>query len=768
MVTGPVLLLLLLDLLLFGMASFYFDRSAQKRENLLLSGLFLVSGMPALIYQVVWQRALFAIYGVNSESVAVVVSAFMLGLGLGSLAGGWLSARFPRSGILMFGLAELGIALFGLSSLHIFRWAAAYTAGANLPSVVVFSLALLLVPTMLMGATLPILVEHLVRRSGHVGASVSRLYFVNTLGSAIACYLCARFLLREFGQAGSVSIAACLNAVVGATAYLYGRRPGKAPAGAEATSNFSASAAEKGSSPIRLPVAMCLAGLSGFIALGLEIAWFRVFAIASADRAPAFALLLSTFLAGVAAGAYLSEKWTEKAAPRTVAQVIGFLLLMAGGISAYLPPSVAAARAHGLPFLAPAPAFFLTAALVGSVLPLLCQLSVSADEKAGRGVSLIYVSNIFGSVAGSLGIGFVWMQHFGLRQISLQLGFLSVLSGGLILWFTRGKSRLRPVWAVALFLAALAAVPLASPRFHLLYEKLTFGRREEARTPFAQIVENRNGVIGVTREDAVFGGGVYDGYFKIDPAHDTNLILRALVLSAVHDSPKRMLMIGLASGSWGQVFANHPQVESLDVVEINPGYLQLIPKYPVVRSFLQNPKVHVYIDDGRRWLIAHPQERYDAIVCNSTYFWRDHASGLLSTEFVRLIQSHLNPGGIYYFNTTESAEAISTALHVFPHGLRVVNFMVVSDTPVQVNAERWLAVLRQYRIDGRLLFDPKDALAQRTLAAYTELANSINLPPRRLGLETADSLRKNYGNERPITDDNMGWEWALDAPIPWN
>ena len=764
MVTGPVLLLLLVDLLLFGLASFYFDRTEQKWENLLLSGLFLLSGMPALIYQVVWQRALFSIYGVNSESVAVVVSAFMLGLGLGSLTGGWLSARFPKQSILMFGMAELGIALFGLSSLHIFRWAAAYTSGANLPSVVVFSLALLLIPTMLMGATLPILVEHLVRRSGHVGASVSRLYFVNTLGSAIACYLCARFLLHEFGQSGSVSIAASLNMVVGATAYLYGRRYGKAAASAVPASL----AAKNGNSPIRLPLAMCLAGLSGFIALGFEIAWFRVFSMASADRAPAFALLLSTFLAGIAAGAYLSEKWTENAAPGTVAQIIGILLVVAGGISAYLPSLVAAARANGLPFLVPAPAFFFTAALVGSVLPLLCQLSVSADERAGRGVSLVYVSNILGSVAGSLGIGFIWMHYFGLRQISLQLGFLSVIAGGLILFFTRRGSNLRPILALSLFVLALAAVPMASGRFTLLYEKLTFGRREEARTAFARIVENRNGVIGVTRDDAVFGGGVYDGYFKIDPIHDSNLILRALFLSAVHDAPKRMLMIGLASGSWGQVFANHPQVESLDVVEINPGYLQLIPQYPVVRSFLQNPKVHMYVDDGRRWLSAHPKESYDAIVCNSTYFWRDHAYGLLSIEFLTQIKGHLNPGGIYYFNTTESAEAISTALHVFPYGLRVVNFMVVSDSPIQVNADRWFGILRQYRIDGRLLFGPNDPLAQKVLVQYAQIANSIYLPPKQLGLQGTDSLRKNYGDERPITDNNMGWEWALDAPIPWN
>jgi predicted membrane-bound spermidine synthase len=764
MSTAPVLLLLLIDLLLFIAAAFYFDSSAQKWENLLLSALFLFSGMPALIYQVVWQRALFSIYGVNAESVAIVVSAFMLGLGLGSLAGGWLSARFPRQGVLFFGLAELGIALFGVSSLQIFRWAAARTAGAHLPAVVVFSFALLLIPTMLMGATLPILVEHLVRRSGQVGASVSRLYFVNTLGSAIACYICATYLLRELGLSGSVAVAAVLNTIVGGTAFLYGRRRGNTSDSPTMPKPISAHM----DSPIKLPMAMLLAGLSGFLALGFEIAWFRVFSTAAADRAPAFALLLSTFLAGIAAGSYLSEKLTEHATPKGVLKVIGTLLVLAGAVSAYLPALVAAARVRGWSFLAPAPAFFLTAALLGSVLPLLCQLSVSADEKAGSGVSLVYVSNILGSVLGSLGIGFVLMQYFGLRQISLQLGIATVLTGGVVLFLSRQESRFPSIWAMVLLFAALVAVPLASPRFDLLYEKLTFGSRLDSRTTFARVVENRNGVIGVTQESAVFSGGVYDGYFRIDPNHDSNLIIRALALSAIHPAPKRMLMIGLSSGSWGQIFANHPQLESLDVVEINPGYLHLIPQYPVVGSFLQNPKVHIFIDDGRRWLIAHPDAHYDVIVCNSTYFWRDHSSGLLSVEYFELAHKHLDPGGLYYFNTTESAETMATALHIFPYALRVINFLAVSDSPIQIDTLHWIETLRKYKIDNRYLFDPADPIAQQTLTEYVRFANSINQPPVQVGMEGSESLRKKYGRDRLITDNNMGREWELDVPIPWH
>ena len=119
--TAPVLFLLLFDTILFVFALVRSESKSPRSETILLSALFLCSGMPALIYQIVWQRVLFSIYGVNSQSVVVVVSAFMLGLGLGSLLGGRLSAKFPNHGTFLFACAELGVAVFGLASLRIFR-----------------------------------------------------------------------------------------------------------------------------------------------------------------------------------------------------------------------------------------------------------------------------------------------------------------------------------------------------------------------------------------------------------------------------------------------------------------------------------------------------------------------------------------------------------------------------------------------------------------------------------------------------------------------
>jgi predicted membrane-bound spermidine synthase len=750
-----VAILLLYDLIVFLGAIVSSETAGRRRETTAIGVLFFFSGMPALVYQIVWQRALFSIYGVNAESVAVAVAAFMLGLGLGSLLGGWLSSCFPRQAIVLFGIAELGVAAFGLASLHIFHWVARYTAGSNLPSTIVFSISLLIIPTMLMGTTLPLLVEHLVRFSGRVGYSVALLYFVNTFGSAAACFFCATFLLRDFGQSGSIFIAASLNTLVGVTAVLLGRS--KRAKSAETDVGPPVPRIVEPIFPIA--PAMLIAGLSGFMALGFEMVWFRVFSLASSDRAPAFALLLSTYLAGIAVGSYIGGKLTEGKAQTDVLRIIGYVMLTAGAVSPYLAPLIATLKWKNISFLPGAVGFFVTAALLGSVLPLVCKLAVAGGVRAGRDVSFVYVANILGSTLGTLVIGFVLLNHFGLRQVSFQLGMATVVVGGVVLTFGQRKLTTSPVRAIVAITIALGAVPLSLPLYSGLFEKLIFGASAGSVIPFAHVVENRNGVIAVTRGGAVFGNGVYDGYFNIDPLEDSNKVVRAYSLSAFHPAPKRMLEIGLSSGSWAQILANHPRVESLDIVEINPGYLKLIPQYAMVKSLLENPKVDIHIDDGRRWLLAHPGVRYDVIVENTSFYWRDHSSDLLSVGYLRIIRRHLNSGGVYFYNTTGSDDVVATGLRVFPYGLRVLNFLAVSDSPIAFDKSRWISILGQYTIDNRLVFDPSLPKTVDTLAGYGALADSLHAPPTETGLETSESENARLGNRLIITDDNMGWEW---------
>src|SRR5437588_361195 len=190
--------------------------------------LFFASGLSAILYQIVWQRALFSLYGINIQSVTIVVSAFMLGLGLGSLAGGAFSQSKRFSPVALFAVAELGTAIYGLGSLNIFHFVARSTLAKPLWITGTVSFVLVLVPTMLMGSTLPLLIEHLVRGSRNVGGSVGALYFVNTLGSGAACIVVVRPLFSHFGQTGAVRCAALINVLVAVGALIYSLRSAQA------------------------------------------------------------------------------------------------------------------------------------------------------------------------------------------------------------------------------------------------------------------------------------------------------------------------------------------------------------------------------------------------------------------------------------------------------------------------------------------------------------------------------------------------------------
>ncbi len=201
---------------------------------------FFLSGFAALLYQVVWQRALYAIYGINVESVTMVVTAFMLGLGVGSLAGGAVSRDPKRPVLLLFALVELGIGLFGAVSLPIFHAVGRATLDASAPVTFLVTFLLVLVPTLLMGSTLPLLVAYFVRSTGNVGKTVGTLYFVNTLGSALASAAAVLFVLGRAGQNGSVRFAAVLNVTVSLLVYLAHRRGQKHGEPLAATSDAEA------------------------------------------------------------------------------------------------------------------------------------------------------------------------------------------------------------------------------------------------------------------------------------------------------------------------------------------------------------------------------------------------------------------------------------------------------------------------------------------------------------------------------------------------
>lgn len=282
----------------------------------------------------------------------------------------------------------------------------------------------------------------------------------------------------------------------------------------------------------------------------------------------------------------------------------------------------------------------------------------------------MYFANIIGSTLGSLLTGFVFMDSMSLARTCLVLAVLGALVGSaLFIAGSVGPQRLRAVGTSALVLVGIILV--APHAYDELYERLQFRDTWDGK-PFAQIIENKSGVMTVTNAGTVFGGGAYDGRLNTSIMHDRNGIVRAFAIGAMHEAPKELLMIGLASGSWAEVIANDAQVQHLTVIEINPGYLDLIARHPDVAPVLKSPKVTIEIDDGRRWLMRHPDRRFGVIVMNTTCHWRAHLTNLLSVEFMKMARAHLSSGGLFYFNARWSPDVEKTAMVTFPYGMRFV------------------------------------------------------------------------------------------------
>ena len=499
-----------------------------------------------------------------------------------------------------------------------------------------------------------------------------------------------------------------------------------------------------------LALALAVVAVTGFISLSYEILWFRALSFVTGSAPAVFGLLLGFYLGGLAIGSFGSGMFCRNLAARGnrkyLRHIAGFVLLanLAGFLVLPLLAWVTT-RAGWDPALG---LIALSSAMLGAVLPLVSHLGIAPDLLAGTRLSYLYAANIVGSVLGSFVTGFVLLEVMPIQTIAALL--MVIGCGTVVAFLALAGVRAGALAGITGLIAILAGgTAAATPRlFDQFYEKLLWAERFTPETRFAEVVENRSGVITVTTDGTVHGGGAYDGRISTDLLDDRNKIVRAYAVSALHPAPRQVLMIGLATGAWAQVIANHPAVESLTVVEINPGYLQLVAKYPQVASLLSNPKVRIIIDDGRRWL-TRSDRQFDMIVSNTTLHWRAHSTNLLSVEYCRLVRAHLRPDGVYYFNTTSSTTALKTAMVEYPYGIQFINFAAVSPSPITFDRTRFRRALENYRIDDRPVFNLAIPAERERMETVIDSSN----------IESRESILRRLASTPLVTDDNMLPEW---------
>lgn len=445
--------------------------------------------------------------------------------------------------------------------------------------------------------------------------------------------------------------------------------------------------------------------LVGFLSLSSETLWVRTYGFANESTPKALSIVLCVYLLGIALGAWHGGKLCQAGADLKAAAARAILL---GSACLVATPLLVMALPRSNPLLL---ALMLLPALFYSIcFPICHHLGTRLGTgTAGRSLAGVYASNILGSVTGPLVTNFLILQWATTQTAFTLIGIAGLLVAmGLwgaagMLWLQRG-----PV-AAALGLAVLALgveamVPIG------LVTRLS----ADTRDPIRRVVETRQGIVVSYVDDklgdAIFGGNVYDGRTNVDPRVNSNQINRILVLAALNPRPKRVLVIGLSIGSWQYLIGGFPGVEKMDVIEINPGYIDLIKDYGPQERAIRDPRVNLIIGDGRKFLRQNPDVRYDLVVMNTTWHWRAYVSLLLSQEFLTLVKGHMTPAAVLAFNTTGSPDSMKTAATVFPHAYLYGSFVVAGGFDWRQRMSRPQAIddLMAIAPEGRPLFAPED------------------------------------------------------------
>ncbi|WP_201578460.1 spermidine synthase [Psychrobacter okhotskensis] len=167
--------------------------------------------------------------------------------------------------------------------------------------------------------------------------------------------------------------------------------------------------------------------------------------------------------------------------------------------------------------------------------------------------------------------------------------------------------------------------------------------------------------------------------------------LQAYLLTAIKPQAKTALIIGLSTGSWAQVLSSMPSLEKITIIEINPAYVDFIREHPEVSELLEDDRVEIIFDDGRKYLKQHQEQTYDIILMNTTWNWRAYASNLLSADFLKIIKQSLALDGVVYYNTTQSLDAYYTAQSIFDYVYQYKFIVLASDSEVVID----LAIIQQ-------------------------------------------------------------------------
>jgi predicted membrane-bound spermidine synthase/Tfp pilus assembly protein PilF len=592
-------------------------RSGSRQDWLLGVGLFcfFFSGVAGLLYQVVWTRMLTQIFGNTTYAIATVLSAFMAGLAIGSYLFGQIADR-GKNDFLLYGILETGVGVYGFLVPWIFSmgqkvYGPIFGLNESYPflfNLVLFflSFVLLVFPTMLMGATLPVLSRFFVRSFADFGRRVGDLYATNTLGAVIGCAAAGFFLIPGLGMRMTVYVAAGINLVIGLLIVVVDRLRERETSEVTPPAEAEESAAVPGAgAPSWLDwILLGTFGASGFASLVYENAWTRSLTLVIGSSIYSFTTMLVTFLVGLTVGGFIYAHFMGEREARL--STFGLIELWVGlAALATIPlferlPLIFVRLLQGfgdsfntflsLQVLLSAMVMFIPTVLLGMTFPLVARLFTQSLYRVGSGVGSSYAANTVGAVLGAFAGGFILIPNIGVQNTIIFAVAMNLLIG-CVLIFADPRMAPAPRFALGLGVLILAVlIPFRIPRWdqHILTSGVTiyFDRYEGLPTDSLRLEEMRRDDVlfyreGLTTTVSVhrIPGSEYI-YFKsngkIDGSYGDALsqLMTSYIAMLLHPTAETALTIGLGSGMSAKALATFDTLKEIEVIEIEPAMIQ--------------------------------------------------------------------------------------------------------------------------------------------------------------------------------------------------
>ena len=637
---------------------------------------FFVSGVTGLIYEVVWTRLLTRVMGNTHYSIATVLTIFMAGLALGSYLGGrWIDGK--KNPLFVYATLEGAIGIYCLlipsiidSAFPLFEWVyQTQNESYSKASLCRFFIcgAILLIPTALMGATLPVLSKYVSRERACIGRDVGTLYSLNTFGAVFGALSSAFLFMRIWGVLATIWFAAGLNILIAVVIFILFRSDVNTASKEELNqTKESIESSSLGSNVIFILLAF---GFSGWCALTYQIAWNRILSLLLGSSIYAFSLILTTFILGLALGTMVFSHMVNKFKNPLV--VFGFLQIGIGVSAVAMIPlfenipfinrwvyqnwNMEFATIQWSVFLVIFCFLFVPTFFMGGQFPVVVRLVVRKLGTLGHSIGKVYASNTVGTIIGSFLAGFVLIPWIGVQNTILVAVGLNLLVGTTVLVFSadltlNSKIYVLPAILIVCFLYGRSMETwdksVISSGSYMPYR---IGDLSEAEKKANKILFFKEGTHTTVTTELSVSGNIF---LRVNGKTDASLAMdmRTQLLSGylpmfLHEDPESVLVIGQGSGITLGAVEQFP-IKSVDLVEISSAVIEGSRYFDSFNhNALSDKRLKVILADGRNH-VALADQKYDVIISEPSNPWISGVGALFTDNFFKLMKKRLNPNGV--------------------------------------------------------------------------------------------------------------------------